>query len=193
MRKTFEEKFSDIPENALKIITNNNTLLKERNYALDKNTKYSKKKFLSVYRGYDFLENLSIAREYIRKRYDVDLKLLEVFLYLGPKNYFTKKDYYEMPKNFRYNRISTMLKFGHIVIVQEGKDIREHIFQLSVPARNVIRKFYELLSGEMKFPEIKRYNPLADKNAIAYDKIKMNIMRKVNKLEPSENKKKLFK
>jgi hypothetical protein len=180
--------YNNIAENAKNILVKKKVILEKNR----KKVKYSKTLYLVVREGYDICENLMLVRAYILKEYDVDLRLLEIFLYLGPKNYFTQQDFFDMPKPFTYNRVSTMLKKGHIIIVQKGKNRGQHIYQLSVQARTVVRKFYELLSGESKFPEDYKKNPMAKVKVNAFDKIKMDIMRKVNQLEPSETKKGLY-
>jgi hypothetical protein len=51
-----------------------------------KKVKYSKTTFALVYQGYDMLENLIVVRQYIQRRYDIDISFkyyssLETILY----------------------------------------------------------------------------------------------------------------
>jgi hypothetical protein len=44
-----------------------------------KKVKYSKTTFALVYQGYDMLENLIVVRQYIQRRYDIDISLLKYY------------------------------------------------------------------------------------------------------------------
>jgi hypothetical protein len=56
-----------------------------------KKVKYSKTTFALVYQGYDMLENLIVVRQYIQRRYDIDITF-EILLFLSPKQYYLPKE-----------------------------------------------------------------------------------------------------
>lgn len=157
-----------------------------------KKEKYSKKEF-TIDRGFDLLERLIIVRPYIQKKYDLTIDLLELLLYLHGKKLFTQADFAEIPKQFSYASIRNILDTGHVVIAQEGVDLSKHVYKLSVHATHGIEDFYELLSGEKKFPEYTLMNPLSKKrDAAAIDKKRMRLIKKINLLPPPEKHKNLY-
>jgi hypothetical protein len=83
------KKENNIPENAKKGIRK-----KEGGYIQHrgggKKVKYSKTTFALVYQGYDMLENLIVVRQYIQRRYDIDISLLKYY-FLSPKQYYPRR------------------------------------------------------------------------------------------------------
>ena len=57
-----------------------------------------KPKALPFFRGYDLLENMMVVRQYIQKKNNIDIGLLEILLYLAPKQYFTQADINKLRK-----------------------------------------------------------------------------------------------
>lgn len=157
-----------------------------------KNSKYDKRKSLTIFHGYDLLENMLVVRHFVQRHYGITLMLLEILLYLAPKQYFSQQDLFEMPRDFRFNRIDFLLKEKHIAIASKGKNRGEHVYTLSTKSRNIVVKFYKLLSGEEKIPETPRENPMAKNHGTAIDKIRMELVKKVNALQVSETKKALY-
>lgn len=151
-----------------------------------------KLKALPFFRGYDFLENLMVVRQYIQKKNNISIGLLEILLYLAPKQYFTQADYKEMPKQFRYCYMSNLVETGYIIPVQAGKSNGKKIFTVNRKGQEIVRNFYELLSGEKQISEVK-YHPLTKKkDQTAIDKKRMDLIVKINRLPVSESKKALF-
>lgn len=180
-----------LPREVRKITDKYNYKVGRVNMKGSKNPKYTKQHFLRIYEGYDMLENLLLVRIYIQRRFKVDLHLLEMLLYLSPKHYFTQKDYAEMPKNFSYTRIDNLVKTGMVRIAADGKHKHYHLYSLSAKGRTVISTFYKLLSGEEKIPVEKKYNPMADENAFAIDKKRLELIKKFNELPISDMKRML--
>lgn len=164
-------------------------------YARNKNSKagkYSKVHHVEFFTGYDLLENMLIARPYIQKRYNIDLGLLELLIYLSPKQFFTQADYAEMPKQFKYCSIKNLMNTGYIGIVQNGECLSNHIYNVNRKGSEIVRHFYEILSGEKKIPET-RVNKLSLKNTrTPFDKKKMDLIHKINQLPAPEKKKPLY-
>jgi hypothetical protein len=164
-------------------------------YAANKNSKkgkYSKLLHLEFFEGYDLLENLLVARPYIQKRYNIDLGLLELLIFLGPKQFFTQKDYADMPKQYKYRSIKNLMETGFISIVQNGENLGKHIYKVNRQGSEIIRHFYEILSGEKKIPE-NTLNPLNKKRtATPFDKKKMDLIKKLNQIPAPDSKKPLY-
>jgi hypothetical protein len=174
--------------------------MKEQNiivkYASNKNSKqgkYSKILHVEFFSGYDLLENMLIARPYIQKRYKIDLGLLELLLYLGPKQFFTQKDYAEMPKQFKYCSIKNLIATGFVSILQNGECMSDHLYRVNRQGSEILRHFYEILSGEKKIQEKADANPLNHKTTrTPFDKKKMDLILKINQLPAPEKKKPLY-
>lgn len=173
-------------------------LIKERGYGVSynghgksKTPKYSKEKHLTVFRGYDLLENMIVIRQYIQKKHNIDLGLLEVLLFLAPKQYFTQLDYKEMPKQFKYCLLKNLIQTGFVSILSEGRKAEHHLYKINRKGHEIVTNFYELLSGEKKISET-RYdnNPfLKKKGRSAFDKKRMDLISKINQLPTPESKK----
>lgn len=147
--------------------------------------------FLERNEGFDLLENMLVVKKYICEKYEIKAHLLEILLYLYPRDYFTWYDYYEMPKYFNYNRISKLESEGIIRVVSKDKTKRRSLYGLTPKARNIVTNFYMFLFGEKKIPL--SGNPLSHSTASAIDKMRFNLIKKINQKEPSESKKRYFK
>jgi hypothetical protein len=181
------------PKHAKEIIIEANispTLRKSKKFH---KRKYTHPQFLTVYQGYDFLENLVLVRKFIQKKYKIDIGTLETLLFLFPKNYFTHQDYFEMPKPKIFNRIKYLIDMDMICITVNGGSMKKSVFRLTTKARNVVINFYQYLSGEEKIPEGPyKTNPFYSEKPNTMGRMRMNLVSKLNKLEPSEEKKSLF-
>jgi hypothetical protein len=181
-----------LSEDTLKAMKKQKMVIK---YAANKNSKkgkYSKTLHLEFFEGYNLLENMIVARPYIQKRYNIDLGLLEILLFLGPKQFFTQKDYADMPKQYKYRSIKNLMNTGFVSIVQNGENLGKHIYRVNRQGSEIIRHFYEILSGEKKIPERPDYNHLARKNANPFDKKKFDLIKRINQLPAPEKKKPLY-
>ena len=101
-----------------------------------------------------------------------------------------KKDLKGKKTNVLYiNKVDKYSK-ERFVYVSRGYDFLENI---SVVRAYIVIEFYEYLSGEKKIPEDKYKNPMAhpDKQ-IPFDRKKMELIKKLNKLEVPEHKRFLF-
>lgn len=182
----------NVPKGAINFIKKNNVKVNIKNRGGGSKVKYSKPQYLNIHQGYDFLENLIVVRKYIQKKHNINFALLEMLLYLGPKNVFTFDDYRLMSKEFRYNRIQNILDSGYVKIIFEGKNKTKHLYGMTATGKNIVGQFYELLSGERRIPEYSQQNPMAVKKAIAYDKIKMDMIKRINQMDVKDHMKSLF-
>jgi len=136
------------------------------------------------------LQNLHIMRRYLYYKYDVDINLLELLLYLYPFNYFTGYDYHDFPMNFKFARLKNMVECGHIVIASDVKKGKK-LYALSLNSKKIVRKFYALLSGEETIPE-SDFDKAWNKTETAKGNKTFDLIKKMSKLPPSESKKKLY-
>lgn len=183
---------SGIPENAKDELKKRNVKLGIGYAGKRKKGKYKKEVFIRIYEGYDMLENLLIVRSYIQKKYNIDNKLLELLLHIAPKHFFTQEDYRLMVKPFKYSRIRILLESGYVKLITNGKNKGKNLYSISPAGKRLIVDFYECLSGEKPIPVDSKSNPMARLDANAYDKKKMETIRKLNQLTPSPRKKLLF-
>lgn len=153
--------------------------------------KYSKKdRKLILHEGYDVLENWSVVRHYIQRKYEIDLYLLEILLYLYPRKYFTWMEYYEFPKDFQYNGMRKMIADGIIAVAVPGKGERSTLYCLSRKHRSIVTNFYSFLFGEKKIPT--KQTALNKIGATEMDRRRHALIKKLNGIPPSDNKKRFF-
>jgi len=158
-----------------------------------KTPKYSKEKQMLVFRGYDLLENMIVVRQYIQKKHNIDLGLLEILLYLSPKQYFTQADYKELSKQFKYCSIKNLIATGFVGVLQKGGNLGKNVYKVNRAGHEIVRNFYELLAGEKFITDRPDVNPLNQKRTrTPYDKKRMDLISKINQLPVSETKKGLF-
>tara|TARA_R110002012_G_scaffold321174_1_gene547899 strand:- start:4962 stop:5525 length:564 start_codon:yes stop_codon:yes gene_type:complete len=161
-------------------------------YESDKE-KYSKTKFVQVYRGYDFLENLGTVRQFIQRKYDISWRDLELMLKLFAMKVFSMSDYHATPRYYTHNKFKSALDNGFIQLVSDHNTVVKRLYTLSARNKNIVRKFYAFLSGEEKIPEDSHYNPMAKKNKdYAMDKHRMDLIKRMNQLPVKAHTKRLF-
>jgi hypothetical protein len=182
----------NIPEGAKKELKKRNIALGYKNKGGGTKVKYSKAYFALVYQGYDMLENLLVVRAYIQRRYKIDLKLLEVLLFIAPKQYFTQEDYSLIAKNYKYGRIQNIVDSGHVRLMTMGENKSKNLYCLSATGKGIISEFYECLVGETKIPEYKELNPMAKSKATPFDKKKMEMIKRINQIPVPDHKKGLY-
>lgn len=148
---------------------------------------------LKFFRGYDFLENIIVVRSYIQKKHGIDICLLELLLYLAPKQYFTHADYRVIPKQYKYCYMKNVIATGYVELVGKGEGIGKKIFMVNRKGQEIIRNYYELLAGEKFISEERFRNPLAKtRTRTPFDKKRMDLIATINQLPVSESKKGTF-
>ena len=106
-------------------------------YRKDKE-KYSKKVFIQVYKGYDFLENLLVVRSFIHRKHGVDIGMLELLLKLMAMKAFTRAQYRLLPKQFTYTRLKYLMDAGYVNMVSDHTNTEKRIFALNTKGRNIV-------------------------------------------------------
>lgn len=139
--------------------------------------------------GFDLLENLLIVRQYVCKKYGFEFRLLELLLHLFPKPYFTQPEYYDMPKALIYSKLQYMVRHNYVSVISKGNSRTGKIFSLSPKARLIVKSFYRMLSGDKRIPENPALNPLARPNVNKIDDVRMNFIRKINRIALEEKEK----
>jgi hypothetical protein len=179
-----------VSKNTLENLEKKNINLRYNLKGKSKTAKYSKQHHLHVFRGYDLLENLIAIRPYIQKKNNIDLGLLEILLYLSSRQFFTQADFREMPKQLKYGSIKNLIATGFVGIVQEGENLGKHVYKINRKGHEIVRNFYELLSGEKNISENQYENPLTRKKTrTPFDKKRMDLITKINQLPAPETKK----
>lgn len=144
---------------------------------------FSKPKFLEIYTGYDFLENLGVTITYMTKKHKIELRLLYLLLHLmGHKKGITVTAYEAYPKGLNHTKIDSLVKEGWINLFQEASSKRNNIYTMSTKGKNFVIEFYELLVGVQKFNQSSKINPMAKDDANAYDKKRNEVLKKINNL-----------
>lgn len=154
-------------------------------------------KLLYIHLGYDLLENWIFASKYVEKKYDFQRNVTEALLYLYPRGYWTVKDFNALSVNGYGFRIPTVLvKKGLAKMVAHASNQKKIIYPndprtvytLTPKGREAVEMLYKLLSGEMKYPTEEEGNVCAN-TSIKSNTKRYRTMMSLNKLEPSDNKK----
>lgn len=191
-RRKKAKKYSDfLPVEAGEIIKANHvTLVKQ--YPKPLIPKYSGKRGLLFNEDCSLLQYFMLMRQYIKIKYDIDLQLLETLLYLYPTNYFTANDFHDMPLQFKYGRMRTMVEWGYIVLVSEGQGKGEvSLYTLATKYKKIIREFYALLSGEKTIPK-EEIEIHSKRSKTTIEQKRLALLKKLSGLPVPEGKKKMF-
>lgn len=179
---------SELSHETQKLLKGKNVVVNSQNT----DNKYSKHKFIQIYRGYDMLENMFTVRTYIQKKHKIDIYLFEILLKLMGLGLFTQRDFFDTPRPFTYMKWSSIVETGYLNLVMDHESADKKIYGLNTKAKNIVIDFYECLCGEKKIP-LDSSNPMVDSETkIAYDKRKIEIIKKLNSLPVPDHKRFLF-
>lgn len=113
----------------------------------------------TIFTDVDALRYLGVVRHFICGKYNITQNELELFLFLYPYNFFTKRDYDRIAPIYYKCALKTLLKREHIIAiykkenltVPEGKkkDLAD-IYTLSLKAKRAVTYFYRIIAGEVK-------------------------------------------
>jgi len=162
------------------------------NYA-ENNNKYTNTKFFNVYRGFDFLGNIYVVRSYVQKKNNITWATLEILLKLMEYKFFSVRMFLDVPRNFSNLKWTTFLEKDFVNLVMDHNEYKEKVYCLNTRGRMIVTSFYEYLSGEKKIPEDSVHNPMANEETkVPFDKKKLDMIKRLNKLEPAKHIKYLF-
>lgn len=142
------------------------------------------KKDAVINMDYNLLENVYVVRKFVQKKFNINLRELELLLYLFPKGFFSLEDYKNYPLTYSHRQINTIIKMGWVRIFTEGRYKSEHTYTLTKSAKHMVIVYYKYLSGELQIPTNSENNPMVRKDATAHQQkiIKMfKVMRKQNR------------
>ena len=158
--------------------------------------KYEREKGLLLSKGYDFIENYQIAKEFIKEKYTINDKDLNSIVYLAPKNYFQNHEYTGLLRFYKFANLNTLEKAGLVQFFSKidkntSKLKTYKIYSVSERGKIIVRDFYKCISGEKKIDE-KFYAKLR-KGQEGYIEQELDIkqkelIKKFNQLPVSENK-----
>ncbi len=165
-----------------------------RAYKDSNSRKYSRKKPKNVLyfnNGYDLLQYTIVVRPFIMKKYNIEKYIeLEILLYLFPIQYFTMKDFKVLlTRNFNYG-LSTLIDLGYVEMCIERYANGSNVYTLTEHAVNIVKEYYQYLSGEKTINPDSYLNPFKGKNVAKADKAREKVMLKLKK--QSENWPSLF-
>lgn len=178
MTKKKDELLGVIPQHAKERMLKDKTKVTEAFYKGNKKEAYNRLQFARIYKGYDFLENFAFVKAYIMKKYEMDrIQLLEILLYLVPKNFFTLKDFADVRTlTYTYKKIDILVNKGYVAIASTGRAKSDHLYTCTAKARQIVQETYEMLSREIPIPE----DNVLDTD-IKTDKLKSKIIKELNK------------
>lgn len=195
MEESIHKKFlAQLPEKANEVLKKTKKVKLIARASDTKNKKrYTKQRILYYSNSYDFLQYQIIVRPYVCKRFKIEVRMLELLLYIYPLNYFTNEDYKVAVRPYSLHSIKTMVKLGFVKIIVKGYNAAEHVYTLTHQAKNIVSLYYKYMSGERKMLDNDQRNPLTKKIKITtHDKKRMEMIRVLNQLEVPETKKRLY-
>lgn len=175
-----------------KALKKNNVVIHKTAPNKKKTEKYSKRKHLFAFYGFDLLENLISVRIFIQKKYEIQLTILEVLLFIAPKQFITMADYKVIAKDFSICRIKSLIDKGWLKPVTNGQYKYQEIYGLTIKCKNMIAEFYGMMSGEIKLVHVKKKETLVGPKSTLQDKKINEMIKKFNLLEIPESKRSLF-
>ncbi|MDT0554044.1 hypothetical protein [Urechidicola vernalis] len=160
----------------------------EKNYILKRSKSKKYKKELIVEVNYNYLQYLGVVRIYLQNKYNLKFEDIELLLYLYPINYFTRKDIRRFPCSWGYKRLNRLIQEDYIVKLSSvPARTRGCVFMLSIKAKNLVRNYHELLSGEKSIPNCPQHNPIFRKDTNTYRSTARAIMEEMRELLKDQN------
>lgn len=185
-----------IGKDAAEVIQRLKLILKDGKLKEEEVPKYTRKRFLKVYQGYDFLQFWGIARHYIIRKYQITTRQLDLILFLAPMNYFTSIDISYMPKSFGDMTIQALIKKGIIVRVslppakqKMNKFYTEKgIYTLTKEKREAVEELYKILAQEEQID----LSVTAFKPDVAIDRKRVRLIKTMRQKSNPDNLKPLY-
>jgi len=139
------------------------------------------KKYTQREKENNYLKNWRVVRYYIQKKYDLNIKELEMILYLYDMGLFTRKDLYDYGRICSWgNNVVTLLKDrGLITMWMKDPGRKKDLFHLTQKAKLICNHAYKKLNGE----EIISENPYRNeifKGTTKIDKAYKKLIKMMN-------------
>lgn len=145
-----------------------------------KNPKYR----LNFEKGYDILQYNIVVKDYILRRYKLTKEIeLDVLLYLFPFQFFSTEDFMVLPLRTKGYNLKKMVELGYIEIKikRDYNTGASNIYTLTSYASEVVRNYYQYLSGEKTIKEGFYTNPFLGSESKKIDRDREKLMLKLAK------------
>ncbi len=139
------------------------------------------KKYTSREKQSNYLKNWRVVRYYIQKKYDLNIKELEIILYLYDMGVFTRKDLNEYARICSWgNQVSKLLVDRDLIrLWRKGEARQRDLFELTQPAKLICNHTYKKLNGEESISENPYRNDIF-KGSTQIDKAYKKLIKKMN-------------
>lgn len=146
-----------------------------------------KERVLKFLEGYDLLQYSIVVRPYIFRRYKIENHLyFEAVLYLFPIQFFTLMDFNKMPLRSSNVYLRHMEEEGLVEKSVTGGKTR--IYTLTQRSVDMVREYYNLLSGRKVLKPDHYTNPFRGKDAYKADRQREKLMMDLKNKEISDPK-----
>lgn len=157
-------------------------IIKRKKATLTRRRKKKKyKRELIIDGDYDILEYWAVIRRYLQWKYELSMENLELLFYLYPRGFFTRRDFDYFPVRWGRDRLLKMIENEFFDEVFPERE-KSHVYRLSKKSQSIVQTAHKLLSGEMKLPVDKRYNPAFEENATYSQKKYRSVMQDMREL-----------
>lgn len=131
--------------------------------------------------GRDLLQYNIVVRPYILRKYRIEKDVeLDVLLYLFPFQYFTSRDFKQLPIAHMSYNLKTLRDLNYIeIVVQHKIGNNGNVYGLTERAKKIVKEYYEYLSGEKTVNPKGYKNPFADKESFKVDEQRQKVLDKL--------------
>lgn len=146
--------------------------------------KYSHEKHkLYFQEGMDLLQYNIFVRPFIIKKFEIENDvLLDILLYVFPIQYFSFRDYSELPIVNKKYSFKAVVALGYFTSVVSRHDGKHKVYTLTKHSRKIVREYYAYLSTEKTLKPTSIYNPFKNPDSSKNDKKREELMFKLDRL-----------
>lgn len=181
---------------AMKRFINGKTVLNQQTKSRSKYSTFQKTHRINFRLGFDLLQYNIVVRPFICKLHRIKHPLeLDALLYLYPIQFFTTKDFAELPLR-QYNiTLKSCVDTGYLKNVVVGFHKDRSVYSLSDFGINIVQDYYQYLSGEKTINDGKYKNPFRAEDSIKIDAQREKVMvrlKEQTEKNPSKFRKSLY-
>lgn len=139
------------------------------------------RRYLSREKENNYLKNWRVVRYYIQKKYDLNIKELEIILYLYDMGVFTRKELNDYARICSWgNQVSKLLIDRDLIrLWRKGEARQKDLFELTQQAKLICNHTYKKLNGEESISENPYRNEIFKGNT-QIDKAYKKLIKKMN-------------
>lgn len=139
------------------------------------------KKYFSREKESNYLKNWRIVRYYIQKKYNLNIKELEILLYLYDMGVFTRKELNDYARTCSWgNQVSKLLIDRELIkLWRKGEARQKDLFELTQKAKLICSHTYKKLNGEESISEDPYRNNIFKSNT-QIDRAYKKLIKKMN-------------